>query len=63
MNPLNQEILEYLRSGEKTAGEIKDAFDCSYSVLDQVLRDLTKANKIEAGWSDDKYPARIYRLK
>jgi len=27
------------------------------------LRDLTKANKIEAGWSDDKYPARIYRLK
>lgn len=63
MNPINQAILESLRSGDKTAGELKDIFDCSYSVLDKGLQDLIDTQQIEAGWSNDNYPARIYRLK
>ncbi|MBN3888616.1 MAG: hypothetical protein HWQ43_05390 [Nostoc sp. JL31] len=63
MNPINQAILEFLRSGEKTAGELKDIFDCSYSVLDKGLQELIDTQQIEAGWSNENYPARIYRLK
>lgn len=63
MNPINQAILESLHSGEKTAGELKDIFDCSYSVLDKGLQDLIDTQQIEAGWSNENYPARIYRLK
>ncbi|MEH1966342.1 MULTISPECIES: hypothetical protein [unclassified Nostoc] len=63
MNPINQAILEYLRSGEKTSGELKDVFDCSYSVIDKALQELIDAQEIEPGWSNDNYPARIYRLK
>ncbi|BDI17635.1 hypothetical protein ANSO36C_34370 [Nostoc cf. commune SO-36] len=63
MNPINQAILESLRSSEKTAGELKDIFNCSYSVLDKALQDLLDAQEIEAGWSNDDCSAKIYRLK
>ncbi|WP_341529698.1 hypothetical protein WKK05_10495 [Nostoc sp. UHCC 0302] len=63
MNYVNQTILEQLRSGGKTAGELKDAVDCSYSVLNQALRELINASEIEPGWSNDDYPVRIYQLK
>jgi DNA-binding HxlR family transcriptional regulator len=63
MNYINQTILEQLRSGGKTAGELKDAVDCSYSVLDQALCELINASEIEPAWSNDDYPVRIYQLK
>lgn len=63
MNYINQIILEQLRSGGKTAGELKDALECSYSVLDKALRELIEACEIEPGWSNDDCPVRIYKLK
>ncbi|MDZ8028288.1 MAG: hypothetical protein RMZ69_06795 [Nostoc sp. ChiQUE01a] len=63
MNDINQIILEQLRSGGKTAGELKDGLECSYSVLDRALRELIEASEIEPGWSNDDCPVRIYQLK
>lgn len=63
MNNINQIILEQLRSGVKTAGQLKDVFDCSYSVLDKALRSLIDDEEIELGWSNDDCPVRIYKLK
>ncbi|BAZ53904.1 hypothetical protein NIES4103_65880 [Nostoc sp. NIES-4103] len=63
MKYINQIIIEQLRFGEKTAGELKDALECSYSVLDAALRELIDEEEIEPGWSNDHYPVRIYKLK
>ncbi|WP_341531686.1 hypothetical protein WKK05_38895 (plasmid) [Nostoc sp. UHCC 0302] len=63
MNYANQIILEQLRSGEKTAGELKDVLECSYSVLDAALHELIEQEEIEPGWNDDDCPVRIYKLK
>ncbi|MFS0518578.1 hypothetical protein ACEYW6_28320 [Nostoc sp. UIC 10607] len=63
MDNINKIILEHLRSGGKTAGELKDASDCSYSILDKALRTLIDAEEIEPGWSNDDLPVRIYKLK
>lgn len=63
MDNINEIILEQLRYGEKTAGELKDASDCSYSVLDKALQTLIDAEEIEPGWSYDDLPVRIYKLK
>ncbi|RCJ32915.1 hypothetical protein A6770_18505 [Nostoc minutum NIES-26] len=63
MSYVSQIILEQLRSGEKTAGELKDAAECSYSVLDRVIKELIDAQQIEPGWSNDNCPVRIYQLK
>ncbi|MBG1242889.1 hypothetical protein ACEYW6_17555 [Nostoc sp. UIC 10607] len=63
MNYINKIILEQLRSGGKTAGELKDTLECSYSVLDKALRELIEAYEIEPGWSNDDFPVRIYKLK
>lgn len=63
MDNINQIILKHLLYGEKTAGELKDVSDCSYSILDQALRTLMDAEEIEAGWSNDDLPVRIYFLK
>lgn len=62
MNNINQIILEHLRSGGKTSGELKDLSNCSYSVLDKALRELMNAQEIEPGWSNDDCPVRIYQL-
>jgi DNA-binding HxlR family transcriptional regulator len=63
MNYMNQIILEQLHSQGKTAGELKDALECSYSVLDAALRELIEQEKIEPAWSNDDFPVRIYQLK
>lgn len=63
MDKLNEIILEHLRYGDKTAGELKDVSDCSYSVLDQVLQRLIDAEEIEPAWSNDDLPVRTYKLK
>jgi hypothetical protein len=63
VNYINQAILENLRSGGQTSEALKDAFDCSYSVLDQALRALIDASEIEISWSADNSHVRIYKLK
>lgn len=63
MNYIHEIILEHLLSGQKTAGELKDVSDCSYSVLDQALQTLIDLGEIESGWSNDNLPVRIYFLK
>jgi hypothetical protein len=63
MDNINEIILEQLRYGGKTAGELKDVSDCSYSVLDKALQTLIDAEEIEPGWSNDDLPVRIYKLK
>ncbi|KOP24643.1 hypothetical protein AMR41_19875 [Hapalosiphon sp. MRB220] len=63
MDNIKEIILENLRYSEKTAGELKDVSDCSYSVLDKALQMLIDAEEIEPGWSNDDFPVRIYKLK
>ncbi|MCP6759982.1 MAG: hypothetical protein NHB32_14795 [Fischerella sp. CENA71] len=63
MDNIKEIILENLRYSEKTAGELKDVSDCSYSVLNKALQTLINVEEIELGWSNDDFPVRIYKLK